>query len=124
MDEDNPRKFSLATPQQGTSAYLRCLTISPPSKRVIEDWNGVIDSMWRIREYQGIVVPDAKGKQMRQGHRAAAARIGAENVPKRGGYHPWQQALDEYNQKYKYHPDASSGLLVKLENSREKFAEA
>jgi hypothetical protein len=100
MDEDNPRKLLLATPQQGASAYLRCLTISPPSERVIEDWGSVIDSMWRIREYQGIVVPDAKGKQMRQGHRAATARIGAENAPKRGRYHPRQQALDEYNQKF------------------------
>jgi hypothetical protein len=85
MDEDDPRKFSLATPQQGTSAYLWCLTISLPSKRIIEDWNGVIDIMWRIHGYQGIIFPDANGKQMREGHRAAAAFVGAENTAKRVG---------------------------------------
>jgi hypothetical protein len=124
MNEDDPRKFLLATPKQGTSAYLRCLTVSPPSKRVIKDWQGIIDLMWRIRTYSGIVVPDSKVQQVdRVGHHAAAARIGGE-PSKRGGNRPRKQAEDDFGKNYVYHPDAQSALIVKLEALPEKFAEA
>jgi hypothetical protein len=57
------------------------------------------------------------------GHRAAAAHIGGE-PSKRGGNRPRKQAEDDFGKNYEYHPDAQSALIVKLEESRAKFAEA
>mmetsp|Transcript_15157 Transcript_15157/g.25127 ORF Transcript_15157/g.25127 Transcript_15157/m.25127 type:complete len:238 (+) Transcript_15157:240-953(+) len=116
LDKDDPRKFSLATPIQGAHAYMRVLDpetgVCPSSKRIIEDTEKAFGpSLLEIIKAQGAVVPDDRAA--RDGHRAAAARIGAAVVT-RGGNRPRKLALDDYGD-VELHQDAIAGSRIKLE---------
>ena len=122
MENNVLQKFSLRTSKEGTRAYLRVLMVCPTSERIIEDWDGVIASMWRIKRANGVSVPDSNGQQIRRGHCADAARIGIVQEPKSaGGYQPRKQAENDYGHEKLYHKDAQFGLQVKVENSRSRF---
>ena len=118
-EDDDENKFSLATPNKGTSAYLRILDpetgVCPTSARIIEDTNKVYLAMDRIIKAKGCVVPDIN---TREGHRADAAREGMND--RRGGYHPRKLAKDDYG-SIVLHPNAKKGTNVKMEGSRAKF---
>jgi hypothetical protein len=53
LPDNDPCRFSLTTPKNSTSAYVRALTISPTSKRVIQDTKRVFVAMHKIRKAKG-----------------------------------------------------------------------
>ena len=60
----DPKKFSIATPKKGTSAYIRIFDtiggVAPSSERIISDTHDVLTSINYIVEAEGCIIPDVK----------------------------------------------------------------
>ena len=98
LDDDDVRKFSMKTPIQGLSAYLRIWDLHPPSKRIIHDIDETLSSMKIIVENKGIIVEGLATRPgdrfVRKGsHGGARTRMTQE------------QRRAEENKKF-IHPDA------------------
>lgn len=116
---DDPRKFSLATPEEGTRAYLRVLDpgpkgVAPTSKRIIEDTEKILESLKRICDAKGTVVADINN------------RTGRRREPgmnrKRGGKRERKQAVDDYSMvdHSNLHEDALMSVERKLNTSKRR----
>jgi hypothetical protein len=114
LPKDDAKKFSVATPKLGTNAYLRVLKGSPSSKRIIQDVNKVLESMKAIYDAKGCLV---EGLGDRNGVRRV---FKADTNSKQGGKRV--RSMHLYDSKhYWLHPDAQTGIQVKLEDSIVKF---
>ena len=56
LENDDFRKFSLATPKEGTRAYIRCLEGSPLPHRINRDIRFFVDTALSIYESKGAIV--------------------------------------------------------------------
>ena len=95
-DEDE-RKFSLATPKSGESAYRRVYNedtgVGPSSKGIVQDIEKTIDAMEVVRKAEGVFVP---GLASRPGWRHIVGRsINHGGVRKRSDYDPYKLKRDE-----------------------------
>ena len=114
LPKENAKTFSMATPKLGTNAYLRVLKGSPSSKRIVQDVNKVLESMKEIYDAKGCLV---EGLGDRNGIRRV---FKGDTNNKNGGTRV--KNLNLYDHKhYWLHPDAKSGIQVKLEDSIVKF---
>jgi hypothetical protein len=114
LAKEDAKKFSMATPKLGTNAYLRVLEGTPSSKRIIQDVNKVLESMKAIYDAKGCLVA---GLGDRNGVRRV---LNGDSNNKRGGIRV--KDLNLYDPKnYWLHPDAQTGIQVKLEDSIVKF---
>ena len=66
LDDADPQKFSLKDTKMGLDAYLRTWELVPTSKRILEDIDGVFESMHFIVAAEGVAIP---GRANRPGHR-------------------------------------------------------
>jgi hypothetical protein len=131
LDEDDPRKFSMATPKKGRHAYLRVWN-SPPvpsavtgiireggdpsSRRIVQDTNKFLVAIKVIREHKGVVVP---GLGERKGHRGDEAR---ENA-KKGGIRikETREVMDRRRAERWIHPDAEEARGEALSNMIDRY---
>ena len=112
------KKFSMATPKTGQFAYQRLLEpatsdvpgVVPTSEHIIRDHHRVISAFEQVREADGCIIDEYL---LHSGHRRP------ENVGKgkRGGYRPRTQAVDNYCQYDKLHPDAAEGSELTVTDS-------
>jgi hypothetical protein len=118
LPDDDPCRFSLSTPKNGTSAYVRALTISPTSERIIQDTKRVFEAMHKIRKAKGGVFDDINN---RSGKRGVGTRDAGEE--KRGGAGTGKRLLetdnyDKYNVSTdKFHSDVHFLVQAKVERS-------
>ena len=66
LDDADPRKFSMKDTKMGLDACLRTWELVPSSKRILEDIDGVFESMHFIVAAEGVAIP---GRADRPGHR-------------------------------------------------------
>ena len=58
LEDDDERKFSMATPQQAWSCVERCwMECAPTSERIVEDIKGMREVLDIIIEHRGTMVP-------------------------------------------------------------------
>ena len=78
---NDPRLFSLKTPKAGSSAYDRIWNpvtgVGPPSRRIIQDIEKVVDAMKRIHAQKGAFVPNLA---QRPGVRHIVSELRSENL--------------------------------------------
>jgi hypothetical protein len=102
---------------------MHVLEICPTSERIIQDTDKVFRAITMVITSEGCVIQDVNEAEesfnTREGHRAAAARVGVAPA-QRGGNRPRKQAVDDYNQ-HPWHNDAHAGVNVKIEAARQKF---
>jgi hypothetical protein len=121
LSEEDPRKFSMATPARGSHTYRRVwncpivpgiengempLDGAPSSKRIIQDIDKFLTSAKTVFLHKGTVV---NGLGTRHGHRN---QVGA--TPIRGGA---RKKLADVESDVFIHPDAKSGRLTAVSNS-------
>lgn len=99
------RKFSLATPSRGTSAYLRVWENVPCSRRIIEDTNKFLKHIKVISDHKGCAVA---GLGNRKGHRHQAT----QTFKKRGG----RRVKKEPKVRW-VHEDAKHAIADRIESS-------
>lgn len=56
LDDDDPRKLSMATLKKGEDAHLRTWELVPDSKRILHDIDEVFESMHWIVKMQGLLI--------------------------------------------------------------------
>jgi hypothetical protein len=109
LPEDDERKFSLSTPRRGSWAFRRILEDeegTPSSERILQDVAKVFESMEKIREAKGALIPgigDRKGRRALQQH--------ASKINSRGGKRVRQPEKDRVHW---IHPHARPAYELKL----------
>jgi hypothetical protein len=56
LEEGDPQKFSISTPQRGSSAFMRVLESVPSSERIIHEVKNVFKSLEIVRKEKGVKV--------------------------------------------------------------------
>ena len=106
------RKFSRATPERQTQAYLRVWEMFPPSKRIMEDVDKVLLALPIIQEARGTTV---QGICERNGKRKRAQADGVKN--KRGGH----RKKGKKKNLSARHPDALPARASRIAKSEKRF---
>ena len=117
LQEDNIKKFSMATPKQGTSAYCRLIDpvdgLAPPPHRIVQDCEKVLRSLKAIYDVNGAIVTD-ENRVHRPGNRHTAIKNNHGGVRKR------KLAKDDYGD-LPIHKDAQECPSEKIEISKAKM---
>ena len=111
LEENDPKKFSISTPNRGSSAFLRVLEEIPTSKRIIHDVKKVLVSLEIVRKARGRKVQGVGNSNY--GKRHIKSKLKKSNNPtgKR------MQAKDNYGEAGWVHPDGREAAMVKMEES-------
>jgi hypothetical protein len=113
LEEGDPRKFSISTPQRGSSAFTRVLESVPSSERIIHDVRNVFTSLEIVRKAKGIKVDGV-------GNANAGVRYLPVLIKKSGGGGFRVRAKDNNGDSSFVHQDAMQATKVKLEDSAKK----
>jgi hypothetical protein len=119
FEDNDDRKFSMTTPNRGTSAYLRLWDgdlggSCPSSKRIIEDVDKCFRSMTIYHNNKGCYSPEL-GDNPRHGHREKTN----SGLKKRGGKRT-RDTVQNHTTVF-VHPSSQHGIAVKINNSQQNF---
>ena len=121
LANDDPNKYTMSTPKEGTRTYVRVFDpengIAPSSARIIHDTEGVLRAIPRIVEAEGCVVDDINNRAGRR-----RAMIGKTRSSRWGGARKRKQAPTDYGLGESALEQATRvGRRLKIEVSRELY---
>jgi hypothetical protein len=113
LHEDDPKKFTISTPNRGSSAFCRVLENIPTSKRIIHDVRKVFESLEIVRNADGKKVQGVGNSNYGRRHIKVRPKLKKSNNPtgKR------TRAKDDYGDGGWVHPHGKEAALVKMEES-------
>jgi hypothetical protein len=110
--EDDPLKFSLATPKRGARAFMHVLEGLPSSEHIIHDVTKVIALMVIVQAKSGVLVQGVGNRNNGVRHEPLGFEVEAKNPSGKR-----KCSLHDYGGKWT-HTAAQDALALKLEDSR------